>query len=306
LFPADDQRDVLALNHGTQDYRCPGTSRPNSFTPPPPRANLFTRNIREIKHFPEVNMTVQNAASSLTFDQLAELREKTERLSQYLSGRLKNHLATLYPILAPKRVFGKYLGFKEVISRADEAYTQLVEKYREVAGAPFDLRADLDDEALSAMEHGIEAYPWEYTLQVKDKAVTISSPVRWVITYRSDYSLAEMRRLGATKGERRKPALRHFVVNAIASQIVFSHNPGAVQLLEDLRYDVRVEVGPGLGKLPLLTISSRISSFRPPDELILSAIRLSGVPAFIELVDPEAAGQVEDPLRQQVEKILMG
>jgi hypothetical protein len=251
-------------------------------------------------------MTVENAASSLTFDQLAELREKTERLSQFLSGRLKSHLATLYPILAPKRVFGKYLGFKEVISRADEAYTQLVEKYREASGAPFDLRSDLDEEALSAMEHGIEVYPWEYTLQAKDKAVTISSPVRWVITYRSDYTLAEMRRLSATKGDRRKAAVRHFVVNAIATQIVFAHNPGTVQLLDDLRYDVRVEVGPGLGKLPLLTISSRISSFRPPDELILSAIRLSGVPAFIELVDTEAVRQLEDPLRRQVERILTG
>jgi len=251
-------------------------------------------------------MTGQEPPPALTFDQLAELREKTERLSQFLSERLKNHLATLYPILAPKRVFGKYLGFKETIGRADEAYHQLTEKYREAAGSPFDLRSDLDDEALSAMEHGIEAYPWEYALQAGDKTVTISSPVRWVVTYRSDYSLAEMRRLGATKGDRRKAALRHFVVNAIATQIVFAHNPGTVQLLEDLRYDVRVEVGPGLGKLPLLTISSRISSFRPPDELILSAIRLSGVPAFIELVDPEAVRQVEDPLRQQIEKILTG
>ena len=159
-------------------------------------------------------MTVTNAASSLTFDQLAELREKTEQLSQLLSSRLKTHLTTLYPILAPKRVFGKYLGIKEVISRDDEAYTQLAEKYREASGAPFDLRSDLDDEALSSMEHGIEVYPWEYTLQAKDKTVTISSPVRWVITYRSDYTLAEMRRLAATKGERRKPAIRHFVVPA--------------------------------------------------------------------------------------------
>jgi len=249
-------------------------------------------------------MTGQPA--SLSFDQLAQLREKTERLSQFLADRLKGHLATLYPILAPKRVFGKYLGFKETVGRADEAYNQLVERYREVSGAPFDLRSDLDDEALSAMEHGIEVYPWEYALEAGDKTVTIASPVRWVVTYRSDYSVAEMRRLCATKGDRRKAAIRHFVVNALAGQIVFAHNPGALQLLEDLRYDVRVEVGPGLGKLPLLTMSSRISSFRPPDELILSAIRLSGVPAFIELVDPEAVRQVEDPLRQQVEKILMG
>jgi hypothetical protein len=38
----------------------------------------------------------------IIFGELAELREKTEQLSQSLGGRLKSHLATLYPILAPE------------------------------------------------------------------------------------------------------------------------------------------------------------------------------------------------------------
>ena len=70
-------------------------------------------------------MTGHEAARTVTIEQLADLREKTERLSQFLSQRLRNHLTTLYPILAPRRTFGKYVGFKEVIPRADEAYTQL-------------------------------------------------------------------------------------------------------------------------------------------------------------------------------------
>ena len=251
-------------------------------------------------------MTGHEAARTVTFEQLAELREKTERLSQFLSQRLRNHLTTLYPILAPRRTFGKYVGFKEVIARADEAYTQLGEKYREVSGAPFDLRNDLDEEALSAMEYGIEVYPWEYTQQVGDKPIAMSCPFRWVITYRSDYPLSEMRRLMAGKGEPRKTSVRHFLVNALATQVVFSHNPGALELLDDLRYQVRIETGPGLGKLPLFTVSSNVSSFRPPDELMLSAIRLSGVPAFIELVDMEAARELADPLRQRIEKTLGG
>jgi hypothetical protein len=175
-------------------------------------------------------MTGRDAARALTFEQLAQLREKTERLSKFLSERLKNHLNTLYPVLAPRRVFGRYLGSKEVIARAEEAYTQLVEKYREVSGSPFELRSDFDEEALSAMENGIEVHPWEYTRQAGDKTITISSPVRWVITYRSDYSLSEMRRLIASKGERRRQAVRHFLVNALTSQIVISQNPDTVQL----------------------------------------------------------------------------
>jgi hypothetical protein len=251
-------------------------------------------------------MTGHEAARTLTIEQLADLREKTERLSQFLSQRLRNHLTTLYPILAPRRTFGKYVGFKEVIARADEAYALLGEKYREVSGAPFDLGNDLDEEALSAMEYGIEVYPWEYTQQVGDKPIAMSCPFRWVITYRSDYPLSEMRRLMAGKGEARKTSVRHFLVNALATQIVFSHNPGALELLDDLRYQVRIETGPGLGKLPLFTVGSNVSSFRPPDELMLSAIRLSGVPAFIELVDMEAVRQLADPMRQRIEKTLGG
>ena len=103
-------------------------------------------------------MAGHGAARTVTFEQLAELRENTERLSQFLSQRLRNHLTTRYPILAPRRTFGKYLGFKEVIPRAGEAYTQLGEKYREVSGARFDLMNDLDDEALSVIEYGTEFY----------------------------------------------------------------------------------------------------------------------------------------------------
>jgi len=249
-------------------------------------------------------MTGQRPA--ITFDQLADLREKTERLSNVLAGRLKGHLATLYPILAPNRVLGKYLGSKEPSPRADEAYTQLTEKFREASGAPFDLRSDLDETAFSAMENGIEVYPWEYTFAVQGKAITMSSPVRWVVTYRSDYSFPEMRRLIAGNGERRKTAVRHFILNALAAQVVFSHNPGAVQLLNDLRYDIRVETAPGLGKLPVLTIGPRICSFRPPDDLILAATRFSGVPAFVELVDPDAIRALEDPFRDELVKILTG
>src|SRR5262249_48658703 len=155
----------------------------------------------------------------------------------------------------------------ETLPRADEAYSQLAGKYREACAGPFDLRPSLDEEALSSMENGLEIYPWEYTLQSGDKSVTISSPVKWAVTYRSDYSLSEMRPLLAGRGDRRKASLRHFVVNALAAQIVFHYNPGIVQLLQDLEYEVRAEEAPGLGKLTLLTIGSRIASFRPPDEL---------------------------------------
>ena len=246
------------------------------------------------------------APPALTIDQLLVLRETTERVSQYLTTRLREHLDTLYPILAPRRVFGKYVGSREPVARADEAYQQLTEKYKTVCGKPFDLRAELDEEALSAVEHGIDVQPCEYSHVIGDKVVTITSPFRWVLTFKSDYSLKEMRSLLAKAGDRRTPSIRHFVVNALAMQLVIARVPGATPLLEDLRYRLGSEVPQDLGKLPMVTIDSGLTSVRPSDELILSATRFSGVPAFIELINADAVGQLSDPFRSRIESVIAG
>lgn len=246
------------------------------------------------------------SSPALTIDQLLALRETTERVSQYLTARLREHINTLYPILAPKRLFGKYVGSREPVARADEAYQQLTEKFKAVCGKPFDLRAELDEEALSAVEHGIDVQPWEYSHAIGDKVVTITNPFRWILTFKSDYSLKEMRSLIASKAEKRGQSVRHFVVNAIAMQLVLTRVPGATQILEDLRYKVASEVPQELGKLPMVTIDSGLTALRPPDELILSATRFSGVPAFIELIEEQAVEQLTDPFRSKITTLLGG
>ena len=47
-----------------------------------------------------------------------------------------------------------------------------------------------------------------------------------------------------------------------------------------------------------------LPSFRPNDSLILKATSLSGVPAFIELVDIEAVRAMKDPTMEQLAKIV--
>jgi hypothetical protein len=251
-------------------------------------------------------MSPNVSAQTITLDQLVDLRAKTERLSEYLAGRLRAHLATLYPILSPRRTFGKYIGVKETVPRADEAYAQLSQKYRDACGLPFDLRSDLDDQALSAMEFGLEIYPWEYTHDIGGKSITITSPVRWIVMYKADYSPSQVRAILAGKGEKKTLALRQFVVNALATQIVVTRTPGVAALLEDLRYVPKIETAPGLAKLSVFTIGFPIPSFRPADELISSATKFSGVPAFIELVDTDGIAAINDPMREKVESVLRG
>src|SRR5919198_823627 len=113
-----------------------------------------------------------NTAKALTFEQLVELREKTETVSQFLYRRLKVHLETLRLLLAPRRLLGKYVGVKEDVVGADRAFAQLQELYRGVCGKPFALSAELDDGPLKSLENRLELYPWEYIHQAKSESET--------------------------------------------------------------------------------------------------------------------------------------
>jgi hypothetical protein len=249
-----------------------------------------------------------SAAKSLTFEELAELREKTEAISQFLQKQLKAHLETLRPLFAPRRLLGKYVGVKEEVAGADRAFAQLQEKYKEVCGKLFALPPELDDGPLSLIDNRLELYPWEYVHQAKGeretKAVTITSPVRWVLTYSSGYTLSQLTQSVAGREPRRADSIRQFVVNALVMQFLLAKFPGITQLLTDLRFEIHPEKAPGLGELPLVTIRSCLPSFRPADSLILAATRLSGVPGFIELIDVDTIHSLQDPFKLRIEGML--
>jgi len=228
---------------------------------------------------------LSDTAKVLTFEQLLDLRDKTEAISQFLYKRLKAHLETLRLLLAPGRLLGKYVGVKEDVVGADKAFAQLQELYRGVCGKPFALPAELDESPIKLLENRLELYPWEYVHQAKTeheiKAVTITSPVHWVLTYNAGYTLSQVLQAVVGKEQRQSVALRQFVVNVLVMHLVLAKYPGIAQLLTDLRYQVHVDKLPGLGDLPLVTLSTCLPSFRPSDQLILTATRFSGVPAFI-------------------------
>ena len=249
----------------------------------------------------------QPGQKSVSFDELATLRAKTEALSQFLDQQLKMHVETLRPLMAPQRVLGRYVGGKDIVAGADHAFTQLKEQFREVAPS-FGLAADLNEDELSDLENTPDLYVWEYTHQAKTehdgKALTLTSPVRWVLTYRSGYSLPQFRQAVAGKGERTTRDLRRFVHYALVMQMVIKGHPKLTRLLKDLRYEVAFDQLPGLGALPLTTVHACLSSFRPADDLLVMATRFSGVPAFIELIDIESIRTLDDPLKSKFESLV--
>ena len=242
----------------------------------------------------------------LTFERLPELRSKTEAISTMLRERLTAHLETLRPILSPERLFGKGGAAKTDAPLADRALGQIQQSFRQLATRPFDLSAEFDPYWLSLVGNRIALYPWEYTHDATDgretRTITMTSPVRWVIGFSSGYTLSQFRQAVLGKGARSPEQVRQFVVNTLVTQLVLTHTPGLVPLLGDLRYEVQTEAAPDLPKLPFTTVVAGVPSFRPSDNVILTATNFSGVPAFIELIDIEGIPRLHDPLRARLEE----
>jgi hypothetical protein len=122
-------------------------------------------------------------AKPLTFQELTELRRKTEAVSKFLQDQLAAHLETLRPVLSPERVFSKFLGTKGDHVLADRAFAQLQQNYRPFSGRPFDIPSEFDPQWLTLVGNRLALYPWEYAHEARTdretKTITMASPVRW-------------------------------------------------------------------------------------------------------------------------------
>lgn len=239
----------------------------------------------------------------LSLPELPELRRKTEAVSRFLREQIAGHLETLRPLLAPERVFGKSAGGKLDVPGAERALAELRQNYKPFAAKPYDLPETLDPNWLTLVGNALELHPWEYTHAIDGKPITITSPMRWVVLHRTNYTLAQFKNVLGGKEPVRPEYLRQFVVNALVLQLALHRHPGLTQLFSDLRYELTTSAHPELQKLPLVTITSGVSSFRPADDLIQAATAFSGVPAFIELIDIHAIRQAGDPLKLKIEEL---
>lgn len=249
---------------------------------------------------------MSDAARALSTDDLARLRAKTEAVAKLVRERLASQLETLRAVLAPPRLLGRHVrgGPREDVPGADRALARLRERYAAVATRPFGLPKELDDEPLS-IEPLIDLQPFEYAhaLAGDGRVITITNPMRWVIAYRSSYSLTQLEAALVKRSTLRPSDAKQFVLNALALEQLFDAFAELRELFRELRYEVEVEKRPALGDLPLVTLRSAVPAFRPADELIATATQFSGVPAFIELVDLDGVRRMSDPLKERIESV---
>lgn len=244
----------------------------------------------------------------VTLQELPELRRKTEAVARLLQEQLTRHLETLRPLFTPDRVFGKYAGGKAADGTIERTWSELQQNYREFTKKPYDLPQTLDPHWLTLVGTKLVLYPFEYSHAAKgpqeSKAVTMTTPLKWVVAFSSDFTLAQMRQALASRDTAAAEKIRQFIVNALVLQAVVQKSAGLTALLSDLRYELKTETSPDLKNLPLVTVQSAIPSFCPADDLIIAATAFSGIPAFIELIDLAGVQHVKDPSTTRIEEAL--
>ncbi len=251
-------------------------------------------------------MTSMASTRPISLTELPAARAKTEVIGRFLRDRLERHLRTLRPLFAPTRVLGKY-GGGSAVPHQDEVLASVRAMWAEVRAAPWQLPVDLDLESLGLIEDRTEIFPFEYQYEARadsgTKPIRIESPVRWILTYPSGYSFAQVTELLRAKGERRVKDLGRFALHSMVMAALVERSPTLIDLLGELRVKVSVERVAALGKLPLVVLGSPVRASLPADDTIVAAVALSGVAAFIELVEPGAADHVADPLREQLRAV---
>jgi hypothetical protein len=256
-------------------------------------------------------MPDEAAHEPITVAQLGKRREQTEAIAKLVGSRLEQHLEILRPAFDPRRLFGRHASLgstREDVPGADQALRALTQRYAQVAGAPFSLPSEFSPDAVAGMDHRLAVYPWAYDHDARgereQRTIRITSPLRWVLTYRSAYTPEQLR--GAlARPERREGDVTQFVVNMLVMRAMLDKFAPLKQLLTDLRFEVGMASADGLGKFPLVTIASHLPTVRPPDELILTVTGFSGVAAFIEVIDRDPLRSLRDPLREVIERILV-
>ena len=241
---------------------------------------------------------------TIGLQELPELRRKTEAVGKTLKELLNGHLETLRLLFAPERVFGKYAGGKVEVTGDARSLSELQQKYAAFENRPFGLTSNFEVNWLTLVGTGVTAQPWEYTVSIRGVAITMSSPVKWVLSYQSSATLTRARSLLNGKDATRSADLRQTVVNSLALQLLLARYPGIAQLFRDLRFDISTEQLPEFPGLPITTITTCLSSFRPSDELIATVTAFSGIPSFIELIDLESVRHPRDSLRDKLATVL--
>jgi hypothetical protein len=243
-----------------------------------------------------------------SIQRLLVLRKATRAIADLLRGQLKSYLSTLAPLLRPKLVFGDFVEGRtsETPKNPEAAFRELQALYDVIGPAkPFEIKKELKT-PLEVVNPTLEMTVVEYQHPVRSSAgskhVTVSSPLKWALSY-TGFAPSRLRELLADRN-RSADDLQRAVVQQLMLHVVLSKQTGVSQMLEALRFPVSSYKLPEFGNLPVSFISSSISTFCPPDDVVIESTEVSGMDAFEEIVNVDDVMALRDPYREKLVEIV--
>jgi hypothetical protein len=241
---------------------------------------------------------------NLDSQEFLQLRQATDKIAKALDKRLKAHLTVLRPLFVPRKLFGTYIKSSVAgeVPGSDKAFAELQEQYAAISAEPFGLPKKLQP-PLPPISNQLEGTPLEYALYsggYKEKATSVTSPTKWVLSYRGECPLNRLKAMVSGAETRQADDMKQALIDHLTIVIFLNHFKGLTQLLQDLRYEVETIELADLGGLPVVVLKAPLETFLPPDDFILQITQLSGIPAFQEIVDFEAVKNIPDPLKESL------
>lgn len=236
------------------------------------------------------------------------LRQTTGKIADSLKNRLQTHLSVLKPLFAPQKLLGTYTrnSLKEDMPGSDKAFAKLQQRYAAICEKPFGLRKELTP-PLPVISSQLIGTPYKYNLPAgKDekKTITITSPIRYILSYESECSINQLKGIVTGTESRRPEDMKQSLINHLCMGIMLEQFPELKSLLQDLRYNVETQKIGNLGGLPVVTLTVPLQTFLPPDKFITQVTQLSGIPAFQEIIDSDAMKNMDDPLKELLSQYL--
>jgi|MudIll2142460700_1097286.scaffolds.fasta_scaffold18027_3 hypothetical protein len=235
---------------------------------------------------------------------LIVLRKLTRAIADHLRGRIREYLVTLTPLLRPTQVLGEYVQgtTRGAVKGSDKAFKDLQDSYESIASKkPFEISRELRA-PIDILSSAPEITPVEYTHVATNgqdrKNITVTSPLKWTLTY-AGFSPARLRDM-LTDRKRSPEELPQFLLHYLVMQIVVSRQTGLTNLLSALHFPVGSGTFPEFAQLPVTTISTHVSTFLPPDEVIMESTEISGVNVFEEVIRLEDVQAIRNPMKEHL------
>lgn len=248
---------------------------------------------------------------SLDAAKLIVLRRVTRAISELLGQQLKGYVATLAPLLHPRHVFGEYVRsrVKQSVKGEAESFERLRQAYLSLAGSgPFNLPKELTsplDIITTALEFAPATYAYTACGSEGEKAITVTSPLKWVLCF-SEFGPQRLRELLANQKTAMSNDLQQCILHFLALDVILQKQRGVGDIFRAVRFPIVNARLEEFGDLPLHYIECPATTVRPPDEVIIQSTEISGTQAFEEVIDLEALAKLSDPLKQQLLEVVRG